>query len=104
MRTALAPAALLALLLTAPGCGEPALPNPADFPAAAAGCQGKRDVSPWVGTPAAGPTTFQCVLTIQTCDGPKTFKSGARPGGTGMCDDYWKVHGALANREICCAR
>jgi hypothetical protein len=102
MRIVLVPIVLLGLLLT--GCGEPELPNPADFTAAGPGCQSKKNVSPWVGTPAAGAATFQCVLTVQTCDGPKTFKSGARSGGTGMCDDYWKVHGALANREICCTR
>jgi hypothetical protein len=48
------------------------------------------------------PKTFQCVLVIHTCDGVKTYRSAVRPGGAGMCDDYWRVHDALVNREICC--
>jgi hypothetical protein len=104
MKAVLASVALLGLLLTAPGCGEPDLPDPADFPVAGPGCSSKTNVSPWVGTPTADSNRFHCVLTIQTCGGPKTYKSGARAGGTGMCDDYWKVHGALANREICCTK
>ena len=51
MRIVLVPVVLLGLLLT--GCGEPELPNPADFAAAGPGCQSKKNVSPWVGTPAA---------------------------------------------------
>ena len=79
------------------------LPNVADYPAADPNCPRKTDVSPWVGTPVVDwPKTYQCVLTIHTCDGVKTHKSAVRPGGTGMCDDYWKVHDALVNREICC--
>ena len=80
-----------------------ALPNPADYPAASPNCLRKANVSPWVGTPAVDSNkTSQCVLTIHTCAGVKTYKSAVRAGGTGMCDDYWKVHDALLNREICC--
>jgi hypothetical protein len=48
------------------------------------------------------PKTYRCVLTINTCDGTKTYESDVRPGGTGMCDDYRTVHAALVNRTICC--
>jgi hypothetical protein len=48
------------------------------------------------------PKTYQCVLTYHTCFGAKTVRSSVRPGGTGMCADYWAVHDALAQREICC--
>ncbi len=79
------------------------LPNPADYPAAGPNCRRVASLSPWVGTPAVDwPKTYHCVLTIHTCEGVKTYRSAVRPGGTGMCDDYWKVHDALANREICC--
>ena len=83
--------------------GGAVLPSPADYPAAGPNCRRKINLSPWVGTPGVDwPKTYQCVLTIHTCDGVKTYKSAVRPGGTGMCDDYWKVHDAMANREICC--
>jgi hypothetical protein len=82
--------------------GDP-LPNPADYTEAGAYCRRRVKVSPWVGTPGVDwPKTFQCVLVIHTCDGVKRFTSGVRPGGTGMCDDYWRVHNALADRVICC--
>jgi hypothetical protein len=79
------------------------LPNPADYPAGGRNCQRRVKMSPWIGTPAVNwPETYQCVLALHTCDGVKKYQSGVRPGGAGMCDDYWKVHDALANREICC--
>ena len=82
---------------------EDKLPVPADYPEAGANCKRRVNLSPWVGTPAVDwPKTYQCVLTIHTCDGVKTYRSGVRPGGTGMCADYWKAHDALVNREICC--
>lgn len=81
------------------------LPDPASFVAAGPHCQRRVSVSPWVGTPAVDwPKTYQCVLSIHTCDGVKTTTSSVRPGGTGMCADYWSVHDQLANREICCDR
>jgi hypothetical protein len=81
------------------------LPDPADYVAAGPHCQRRVNVSPWVGTPVVEwPKTYRCVLDIHTCDGTKTYKSSIRPGGTGMCDDYWNVHNALVNREICCDR
>src|SRR5688572_15660178 len=82
--------------------GDP-LPNPADYPAAGPSCQRRVSVTPWVGTPGVEwPKTFRCVLSIHTCDGVKTFRSGVRAVGAGMCDDYWKVHRELTDREICC--
>jgi hypothetical protein len=79
------------------------LPNPGDFIPAGPHCKKRVNMAPWVGTPAVDwPKTYQCVLTYHTCHGPKTVRSSVRPGGTGMCDDYWAVHDALANREICC--
>jgi hypothetical protein len=41
-------------------------------------------------------------MDIHTCEGTRTFTSGVRAAGTGMCDDFWRVHNALAQREICC--
>ena len=95
------------LLLVSPAASqqEPKgnLPDPTDYRAAGPTCQTTVKVSPWVGTPAVDwPSTYHCVLDIHTCEGVKTYKSDVRPGGTGMCDDYWKVHHALADREICC--
>jgi hypothetical protein len=82
---------------------EKALPNPVDYPAAGANCKRRVKLSPWVGTPGVDwPKTFQCVLSIHTCDGVKTYKSGVRAAGAGMCADYWAAHGALTNREVCC--
>lgn len=79
------------------------LPDPASFVPAGPNCQRKVRVSPWVGTPSVNwPTTLECMLTIHTCTGPKTIRSAERKGGTGVCDDYWKVHDALATMEICC--
>lgn len=79
------------------------LPNPADYPAAGPTCQNRVKLSPWVGTPGVDwPKTFRCVLSIHTCDGVKTYTSGVRPAGTGMCADYWSAHDALVNREVCC--
>ena len=79
------------------------LPNPNDYPVAGANCGRKVDVSPWVGTPAVEFTkTARCVLTINTCEGVKTFTSEVREVGQNICDDYWAVHQAFANREICC--
>lgn len=82
--------------------GEP-LPDPDDYPKAGANCSRKVNLSPWVGTPGVEwPRTFRCVLSINTCNGVKTYTSGVRPGGAGMCADYWRAHDALVNREICC--
>jgi hypothetical protein len=79
------------------------LPDPAAFIPAGPQCQRRVNMSPWVGTPAVDwPTTYRCELTIHTCGGPRTTASSVRPGGTGMCADYWAVQQALANREICC--
>jgi hypothetical protein len=79
------------------------LPNPADYAEAGANCKRKVKVSPWVGVPGVDwPKTFRCLLKIHTCDGVKTYTSAVRPGGTGVRDDYWKVHNELVNREICC--
>ena len=84
--------------------GDP-LPNPEDFVETGANCRREVKVSPWVGTPGVDwPNTFRCVLVIHTCDGVKRYTSGVRPAGTGMCDDYWRVHNALADRMICCDR
>jgi hypothetical protein len=83
----------------------PGLPLLTDFPPAPQSCGRKVNVSPWVGTPAVEwPKTFHCVLTVHTCGGLRTYRSDVRPGGTGMCDDYWTVHKALANVEICCGQ
>ena len=82
--------------------GDP-LPNPDDYPEAGPSCKRRHKVAPWVGTPGVDwPNTFRCVLTIHTCDGVKRFTSGVRSAGAGMCDDYWRVNNALADREICC--
>jgi hypothetical protein len=82
--------------------GKP-LPTREDFPEAGANCKRRVNLSPWVGVPGVDwPKTFQCVLKIHTCEGVKTYTSAVRPGGTGVCDDYWKVHDELVNREICC--
>lgn len=82
---------------------EDKLPKPEDYPAAGSDCKRRVNVSPWVGTPAVEFTkTGQCVLSINTCKGGKCYKSGAREIGTDFCEDYWRVHRALANREICC--
>src|SRR5262245_21340947 len=84
--------------------GDP-LPNPADFVRSEGACRRKVNMSPWVGTPGVDwPNTFRCVLVIHTCEGVKRFTSGVRPAGAGMCDDYWRVHNELAQREICCDR
>jgi hypothetical protein len=99
---------IVASILAAPPAGsqqppQNTLPNPTDFVPAGPHCQRRVNVSPWVGTPEVNwPKTFQCVLSIHTCRGVKTYRSAERPGGDGMCDDYWSVHHALANREICC--
>jgi hypothetical protein len=79
------------------------LPNPAEFIPAGPQCQRRVNMSPIVGTPAVDwPRTYQCVLTFHTCTGPRTIRSSVRPGGEGMCADYWGVHDALAQRQICC--
>jgi hypothetical protein len=105
-RVALLTIPLLLLPYPAAGTQQPTqntLPNPADFVAAGPNCKRKVNLSPWVGTPGVEwPKTFRCVLTIITCDGVKTYTSGVRAAGTGMCADYWKAHDALVNREICC--
>jgi hypothetical protein len=101
---------LLALVMFAAHAGseqpvQNALPNPNDFIPAGAHCQKRVNMSPWVGTPAVDwPKTYRCVLTYHNCLGPQTVQSSVRPGGEGMCKDYWAVHSALANREICCDR
>jgi len=101
------PLLLITSLFTAPARTQPpaqnTLPDPANFPQAGANCKRRVNLSPWVGTPGVEwPKTFQCVLSINTCDGVKTYTSNVRPGGPGMCADYWKAHDALVNREICC--
>lgn len=99
---------ILILVLPAPAAApqqpeQSNLPNPADYPAAGPNCRRTVKLSPWIGTPGVEwPKTFQCVLSMHTCEGPKTYKSGVRPAGTGMCADYWRVHDALVNREVCC--
>jgi hypothetical protein len=108
------PLLTIPLFLTLALCSIPAvtqepvqntLPNPADFVPTSPQCKRKVGVTPWVGTPAAGSSgAFHCVLTINTCDGPKTYKSAPRSSGPTMCADYWRVHDELVNREICCER
>jgi hypothetical protein len=79
------------------------LPDPASFPAAGPNCQRRMTLSPWVGTPASRtPGKFHCVFSLTTCRESLTVTSDERDSGTDMCADYWKVHGALASREICC--
>jgi hypothetical protein len=101
-----APLLFAPALLALAGAEQPVqntLPNPDDYVAAGPYCERKVKVSPWVGTPAVNwPKTYQCELVVHTCHGPKTYRSSVRPGGTGMCDDHWRVHDALASREICC--
>jgi hypothetical protein len=97
----------LPVLLASPSAAEEELgdplPDPDSYPAAGPGCQDKRRMSPFVATPGVDwPSTYRCVLDIHTCDGVRTYTSGVRPGGTGMCADFWSVHDALARREICC--
>jgi hypothetical protein len=87
----------------APEQPEEPLPTSADYSAAGPNCKRRVKLSPWVGTPGVDwPNTFRCVLTIHTCDGVKTYRSGVRSAGTGMCADYWGAHNAVATREICC--
>ena len=93
---------LLAPSATEEGIGDP-LPDPDTYPAAGPTCRRRVNMSPAVVTPGVDwPNTYRCVLDIHTCEGTKTTTSGVRDGGTGMCDDFWSVHHALANREICC--
>jgi hypothetical protein len=80
-----------------------ALPKPADFVAAGPACKRKVEVKPRIESPAVDfPKTYRCELTIYACEGAKTYRSSVRPAGTGVCDDYRKVHDALAKREVCC--